>query len=211
MHSILPFLKGRWSMLFDDSEESLSAYKRVRDQYLKNELAYHNLEHIYECFEALDMTSEYADDHSLVQAAIWYHDVVYDSKAKDNEERSADFACTELAKLTIDGNPIDTDAVRALILETKHAKIPSSANACLLVDIDLRILGSDFIRYLRYSYAIRSEYAWVPEVDYKAGRTKVLQSFLDREFIYSTDFFREHYEASARRNLQKEIEILSRK
>lgn len=207
----MPFLlKGRWEMLFDTTDASREAYIRVRDRYQANNLAYHNFEHIFECMEALDVTSTLAEDHTLIQAAIWYHDAIYDPKRKDNEELSAKLAMKELSELTIDGQSINTLAVYELIMATKHAELPTTPDAKLLVDIDLRILGTDVIRYSRYMGAIRSEYGWVPEADYRAGRAKVMQTFLDRAYIYSTDFFREHYEAQARKNIANEIAWLTR-
>lgn len=209
MHPLYPYLRERWNMLFDESPESTIAYDRLTAMINGNKLRYHNLEHIAECLEALDWTFDIADDHTLVQAAIWYHDAVYDPKRKDNEALSADLAADELAKLTIEGKRIDTLAVRRLILATRHTEAQVLADAKLLVDIDLRILGMDYMRYMRYSSAIRQEFAWVPEDHYQSGRTKVLLSFLDREHIYSTDFFREHYEANARKNIANEIAFLS--
>ena len=37
--------------------------------------------------------------------------------------------------------------------------------------------------------AVFFEYAWVTESAFRAGRSKVLQSFLDRTRIYTTDYF----------------------
>ncbi len=210
MSILVPSLATRWRAQFDDTPESRAAYERLTGMMNANALPHHNLDHIADCFEALDWTVASADNHTHVQAALWYHDAFYDSQRKDNEELSADLSETELAKLTIFGKPIDTGAVRQLVMATKHAEVPTTNDAKLIVDIDLHILGTDYIRYMRYSSAIKSEYAWVPAADYRTGRTKVLQSFLDREHIFSTEFFREHYEANARKNLANEIALLSR-
>ena len=96
-----------------------------------------------------------------------------------------------------------------LILATKHNR-PVSGDAALLVDIDLAILGKPADEFDRYDAAIRQEYAWVSEEAYRAGRSKVLQSFLDRTTIYQTEFFRNLYEAQARTNLQRVLHILSK-
>ena len=70
------------------------------------------------------------------------------------------------------------------------------------------ILGKPADEFARYDAAIRQEYAWVSAEAYRAGRSKVLQSFLDRDRIYQTEFFRNRYEEKARENLQRVIKRL---
>jgi predicted metal-dependent HD superfamily phosphohydrolase len=69
-------------------------------------------------------------------------------------------------------------------------------------------LGADPKRYERYAKAIREEYAFVPEPDYRVARVKVLRSFLDRERIYLTDRMYAVGEEFARQNILAEISIL---
>ena len=202
------FLENRWFGLFDRTPASEAAYQRVVGTYRANRLAYHNLAHLYHCFTALDSYYYLADDHTVIQAATWYHDVIYDPKSGDNEEKSASMAAEDLPQLRIQGEPIDVQVVKELIMATKHKALPQGRNATLLVDIDLGILGAEEHKYRRYARAIRSEYSWVPEDAYRNGRAKVLQTFLDRPFIYSTEPFRASYEARARCNLGNEISEL---
>jgi len=96
--------------------------------------------------------------------AIWFHDIVYDPRAKDNEERSADEAAVFLQGTEF------VDSVRILILATEHNEESGSRDARLLCDIDLSILGSERELYQTYSKAIREEYAWVSDEEYRAGR-----------------------------------------
>ena len=202
------FLENRWFGLFDRTPASEAAYQRVVGQYRANRLAYHNLAHLYHCFTALEHHYNLADNHTHIQAAIWYHDVIYDPRRADNEELSATFAAEDIPKLRIGGELVDTATVTALIMATKHQALPQGKDAMLLVDIDLGILGADERKYSRYARAIRSEYSWVAEEAYRTGRAKVLQTFLDRPFIYSTKPFQAEYEARARCNLGNEISEL---
>ena len=70
---------------------------------------------------------------------------------------------------------------------------------------DLAILAAEEKRYARYAADVRKEYAWIPEADYRKGRTEVLKSFLARSQIYHTPVMFEEGEESARRNLRTEI------
>src|SRR5262245_7984483 len=60
---------------------------------------YHTLDHIRVVLETVESLAPSARNLNAVKLAAWLHDVIYDSKASDNEERSADFGerlCHEL-------------------------------------------------------------------------------------------------------------------
>lgn len=82
---------------------------------------------------------------------------------------------------------------------------PVSADAQLLVDIDLAILGADPERFDEYEVQIRQEYAWVPGPLFRRKRREILMDFLARPKIYGTAWFQERFEASARDNLQRPV------
>lgn len=173
--------------------------------YNSPDRTYHNLTHIHSCLAEFEAVRSLAENAVAMKIAIWFHDVIYDTHAHDNEERSADFAREALQKLGADEAFVNN--VVELILATKHNQ-PVSGDAALLVDIDLAILGKPTDEFDRYDTAIRQEYHWVSEEAYRAGRSKVLQSFLDRPSIYQTDHFRTQYEAQARINLARAIRRL---
>lgn len=158
---------------------------------------YHDRRHVSAMLAAIPAEQE---TRELI-AAIWLHDVVYDPRADDNEERSADQARADLA-----GSGIDVERVAALIFGTKHHRA-ETAEQRLLNDLDLGILGAPAEAYARYAADIRSEYAHVPEEAFRAGRSRVLRGFLDLPAIFLGPEFR-HLEAPARANLTAEIAAL---
>jgi predicted metal-dependent HD superfamily phosphohydrolase len=93
-----------------------------------------------------------------------------------------------------------------LIRKTKTHDAGDDADAQVLIDADLAILGADEPAYRTYAEQIRQEYAWVPEPEYWIGRRRVLQKFLDRPRIYH---ILSHLEAAARHNLAAEIARLA--
>jgi predicted metal-dependent HD superfamily phosphohydrolase len=165
--------------------------------------AYHNLEHLE---EVLDWTRQLPVEEpvrSHLQIALWYHDVVYDSRRGDNETASAAWAQRDLSAVGYAA----TAEIVGLILDTKHDREPASSAGQWIVDVDLSILGASSDRFDRYNEAVRAEYRWVPWFLYKRKRRDVLRAFLQRPSIYATEFFKERLEAAARLNLERAIKL----
>jgi len=185
----------------------LQPWQRLHAAYTESWRAYHNLEHIGHCLTEFAHASQLADDPIAVEAAIWFHDVIYDTHRKDNEERSAEFA---LVVLRPAGQAESfCQQVHALILATKHQSQPTFNDAHLLTDIDLSILGQNPDRYAEFEKQIRHEYAWVADKDFAAGRSAVLIGFLRRDQVFTTPTFADRYEKQARANLAWAIEQLA--
>src|SRR5882672_3704553 len=53
---------------------------------------YHTLNHVLAVLDTVESLASYAKNLNAVKLAAWLHDVIYDSKASDNEERSAEYA-----------------------------------------------------------------------------------------------------------------------
>lgn len=184
---------------------------------------YHNLRHIMECLRELSMlkahlkstNSTHLVDFYVLEAALWFHDAVYDPMRQDNEQESAELFCRThdtgiFGPMSMAGNR--GSRVRLLIEHTAHlSKIEEveSADERILInymnDIDLAILGQNKVRYQEYAQDIRKEYSFVPMKDYLLARNAVLSGFLARPEIYKTRFFAEKYELKSRENLGSEI------
>ena len=184
------------------------AWSELERRYREPHRAYHNFDHIGHCLTEFDAVKKLAESPDAVELAIWFHDVVYDTHAKDNEDQSIRHAATELTLAGLGANFIDR--VSGLILATKHASPPASPDAALLVDIDLAILGQPRARYETFEREIRQEYAWVAAPEFVAGRSAILHRFLERPRIYTAESLRVRYEEPARRNLAWAIDELSR-
>jgi len=164
---------------------------------------YHTPRHLGDCLAWFEDAAQRASHPAEVEIALWFHDAVYDLKAKANEARSAAWAEQALAEA---GIAVDVrQRVHALIMATCHAALPASDDAALLVDIDLAILGAMPERFDEYEVQVRQEYAWVPGPLFRRRRREILQGFLARPRIYSTDHFHQRLEAQARSNLQRSV------
>ena len=176
-------------------------------RYTAADRRYHDIHHIDYCLQLFDTVRAWLRNPDPIELAIWFHDAIYDSHKSDNEESSARLADSALTQL---GVPRATrQSVCDLILATKHNAPPADPDAALLVDIDLSILGQPAPIFDAYEAGVRFEYAWVSDSDFRAGRSKVLQSFLDRTRIYTTDYFSAAFESAARQNLNRSIANLA--
>jgi predicted metal-dependent HD superfamily phosphohydrolase len=136
----------RWLELWQRLNVERAAYNALADtfteltqRYAEKHRHYHTAQHIAEClahFDAARALCEHADE---VELALWFHDAIYEPRAKDNESRSAAWAerVTREAGLSQDLS----DRVHDLILKTMHDALPVTRDEQVLVDIDLAILG----------------------------------------------------------------------
>jgi predicted metal-dependent HD superfamily phosphohydrolase len=172
---------------------------------------YHGLAHI-EALLALahEHRTEIADPEA-VEAAIWLHDAIYDSRRSDNEARSAALAAEKLGPLA---SPKRLQRIVAMIEATATHALPdlqdeaAVRDAALFLDMDLSILGAPPAAFDSYETGVRREYAWVDDKAWRWGRAAVLRKFLARPNVFHTDIFRTRYEAQARDNIARSIAAL---
>src|SRR5690348_15882842 len=79
---------------------------------------YHTATHIWHVLETCEKLKAHANHFSAVQFAAWFHDVVYDTRARDNEEKSASYANRAMHDMGI--HPRTTMITCILILKTKN-------------------------------------------------------------------------------------------
>lgn len=182
-------------------------FDRLMAGYGEAGRAYHNTQHLHECLVGLDATGHLVESAPAVEFALWFHDVVYDTRASDNEERSASLAVECLRHAGVAGVEL-APKVHELVMLTKTHHAGADPDGAVMVDVDLAILGHPWSRFEEYDAAIRREYGWVPEDVYTRKRAEVLRRFLNRDFIYSTRFFRESHEQGARENLSKKLMLM---
>ena len=176
-------------------------------RYSEPHRAYHTAQHLDECFSALEGASASAQLPGAVGLALFFHDAIYDTRAHDNEEKSAELVQRVLASVGAE-EPLQS-YVSDLILVTRHAAMPETPDQQLVVDIDLSILSAPQARFDEYERQVRQEYSWVDEAVFRSVRSKILQEFLARPVIYSTASFRDRLEHSARENLKRSVAALA--
>jgi predicted metal-dependent HD superfamily phosphohydrolase len=185
------------------AQPAAGLFERLVACYREPHRQYHTLQHLQECLNQLQPAVELAQHPAEVELALWFHDAVYALQRQDNEQQSALWAQREI--LASGGSPEVADRVFALVMATRHAALPESVDERLLVDIDLSILGAPPQRFDEYERQVRDEYSWVPAWMFRRKRRAVLQEFLTRSPLFSTEHFRNQLEAQARENLRRSM------
>jgi predicted metal-dependent HD superfamily phosphohydrolase len=205
-------LNQRWISLMQSfgvgQEAARLAYANLVNHYSEDGRHYHTLTHVKTLLNVADGLRSLAQDFRAVELSIWFHDVIYDPRANDNEERSSDYARRALQELGLPSKIVDR--VSELILATiTHKPVPGDNDVPIVIDADLSPLGADAASFRRDSQAIRKEFYWIADEEYRANRVERLGEFLKRERIYLTEQMYASLEASARRNISREIRSLS--
>jgi predicted metal-dependent HD superfamily phosphohydrolase len=200
-------LEARWRQTWARLEAPAppGLFRQLLAAYGEAHRAYHTTAHLSHCFDQLDSCGIQAEDPASLELALWFHDAIYDTKAGDNEARSAAWAVSALGFL----DAARLQRIERLILVTQHEAAPEGADQQLLLDVDLSILGAPASRFAEYELEVRREYQWVPEDAYRKARARILEQFQARLALYHTAHFRDALETRARENLRRSLEALS--
>lgn len=207
-------IKAKWHQLLShfqvapNKQESL--WEEIEKHYSSKNRHYHNLTHLSNMIEELEKYEIKIERKELLLFSIFYHDIIYNPIRKDNELKSAEKMKFRLKQINISEEIIDSCFRQILQTQSHQISGSNSTDDKYLLDFDLEILGKDWDAYKEYTQQIRKEYWMYPMPVYKKGRKAAMIQFLEREFIYCTEVYREQKEYQARMNIKREIkEMLS--
>ncbi len=168
---------------------------------------YHTMAHVDACLSLVAEAPLEPADRVVMELAVWFHDVIYEPQASNNELRSAQMATDWMQRVGLDGH----QRVAALIEMTAGHIVAAtdSAEIQLFHDVDLAILGSVPDEYSAYADQIRAEYSWMTDLEYRKGRCGVLETFLARDTIFALAPYQNAFERVARSNLSDELARLA--
>ncbi|MFA8301349.1 MAG: hypothetical protein ACEPOV_14370 [Hyphomicrobiales bacterium] len=181
-------------------------WEEIEQLYSSLSRFYHTLEHIEYMAEMALENKELISNMDAFLFSIFYHDIIYNAKRTDNEDKSAILASKHLSKLNVPEEIISK--CQEYIIATKRHKACSCSDTNMFLDMDLAILGESQLVYNRYSLFIRQEYSCYSDIQYNCRRIILLQRLLSRKRIFKTDLFFNLYEQQARNNINKEITFL---
>ncbi|MFF9913792.1 hypothetical protein [Streptomyces sp. NPDC013457] len=171
---------------------------------------YHTVDHLRAVLDRIDELADQGGEGGeleLVRLAAWFHDAVYRPERSENEERSALLAEKALTEAGLTPHEI-AEVARLVRLTTTHDPAPGDLNGEALCDADLAILATDEGTYGGYTRAVREEYAFVPDEDFRQGRAAILRQLLSLPRLFRTPYGAAAWEERARRNLTRELKEL---
>lgn len=198
----------RWKKLMDSFSipENKETYTKLVSCYSEKHGYYHSSEHIEATLSHLNTVRDLADKPNEIELALWFHDAIYKIFSTTNELDSANWCSEFLIANVVEKGIIER--VHRLIMATIHSAELQTKDEKLMVDIDLSILGAEPKVYDHFEHNVRKEYRFIPYFLYRKKRKEILNSFLEREQVYSTDYFYNKWEANARNNLNRAISNL---
>jgi predicted metal-dependent HD superfamily phosphohydrolase len=185
-------------------------FEEVVKKYSARGRYYHSVSHIRFMASTWEIFEKKLKSPKGIFMAVIYHDIVYNPKRHDNEEKSLKYFVLNVLPHLKKFSKHDTLTVSAGIMATKHNDEVKSfwtgnKDVQYLLDFDLHILGTPHkSEYDWYREGVRKEYKMYSDEDYKKGRKAVLELFLKRKKIYLTEDFLKT-EKIARKNLKNEI------
>ena len=189
-----------------DAKKIIELWNEIEENYSNKKRYYHTLNHLESLLQQLFTIKIKIEDWDTVLFSLYYHDIIYNPLKTTNEEKSAAFAENRMQLIGVPQMTIE-NCVRQILATKKHL-LSADNDTNIFIDADLSILGQPWNVYENYYKQVRNEYSLYPDLIYKPGRKKVLQHFLQMERIFKTDVCFTMFELQAKKNLQKELELL---
>ncbi|MCP4270651.1 MAG: hypothetical protein GY781_01615 [Gammaproteobacteria bacterium] len=197
--------KGQFFKLWpqNDLPKIENIWNILTKHYSEPSRFYHTREHILCCLQQFDKIKHLLNSSDAVQMSIWFHDVIYNIEAKDNEEQSALFF-SQLSKGFLDDSFINK--VSEFINSTKHLTATPSFDQAYLLDIDLSSFGSERVKFYINGDNLRKEAQHLTDKQYTKNQIIFFQMLLNRKQIFFTDYFHKKYESIALGNINHQMQ-----
>ena len=195
------FLAHRELGLWPDWKE----FKTIRASYNEPSRHYHTWQHIYET--CLFVRRHYGFQ-PLVILALFYHDVVYDTASKSNEEESAIVWETYATMRGLHRRAsLKVKSVSDMIRMTARHSVDPNAPLMfsIMSDADMSIFLCPTDHYLAYARHIWLEYSSVGKEAYLTGRLAFLKNVDPEAMFYTHQAKRLVHHARANLDLEKTI------
>jgi predicted metal-dependent HD superfamily phosphohydrolase len=202
--------KSLWERCRADgaSGDPVRVFEELVRKYSEPGRYYHTPGHVDHCLRQFDFASSRMDDADAVEMALWFHDVVYEMDAADeeNERRSAELFDELVGS---DVAPGFRRTVCDLIMVTTHRRIPKTNDERFIIDIDLSSFGLPWDEFVRDSVAVRGEFPHLSDGEFFPKQKLFMKVLLNREHFCFTAFFRDRHERSARENITRYLDSLT--
>jgi predicted metal-dependent HD superfamily phosphohydrolase len=197
-----------------------AVWRRLNEAYNESHRVYHTWSHIDYMLRRLDKLATIRKE--LIVNAIFWHDVIYQTKTTDGKIVDDASNVVNSAALFMEyqdfKSTTDSNAVLMMILGTSnHLGIRPVIEYYegffddydLFIDLDLSELGRGWAAFNKNNEKIRKEFEWVPLREFQIGRRNIFKKFYNAPHLFRTDDARKYLELQAKDNLSKAITQLN--
>lgn len=202
--------KSLWARCANPASEERASvlYRDLKQRYMEPHRRYHTPVHIAHCLKQFDLAKEFMDAPDTVEMSIWYHDIIYEAKALDNELQSAEYF-VEMCGENLSSEFVS--AVHQLIMATIHKEHPATNDERYMVDIDLSSFGLPWERFLKDSEGVRDEFPHMSDEEFYPAQKIFLDALLARNPFCFTEFFQARHGETARENIKAYLASLEKR
>ena len=183
-----------------DAAHVEEVWEHITRGYSEPHRFYHSQRHILFCLKQFERVEDTLGASVAISLALWFHDLILDPAANDNEEQSK-LLFEALAKNHFPADLIEKTS--ALIMSTRHIDAPLNFDESFIQDIDLSSMGESWDSFVRDVDDLRKEYSHLSDEAFKEVTINFYHRMLGREKIYTSDYFHEHCEQVARDNIKR--------
>ncbi|MEM8777403.1 MAG: hypothetical protein AAGF26_00740 [Cyanobacteria bacterium P01_G01_bin.49] len=150
-------LRETWLQLSSKYSKNLSLQQELLTEivtaYQESKRFYHNLDHLVYLVDLANQYQTQIEDFDTLLFSIFYHDIIYQVRQKNNEIESAELAAKRLSSLNYPSSKIQkcSRQIRATI----DHQFNQESDTNWLLDFDLAILGEARSKYVEYTKNIR--------------------------------------------------------
>ena len=155
---------------------AINDWRNIQKAWQEPHRFYHNEEHLAFLLEKIESSNYNSTEKEVLQLIAFFHDIVYQATAQDNELQSA----LLFEKMCKSENSKVIEFVKKAILETKDHQSQDALSG-FFCQLDLSIVyQSSFVELLAWEQKIFKEYQVFDYSLYKAGRLAVLAKLIEK-------------------------------
>lgn len=154
--------------------------KELPHKWSEKSRVYHNTNHLIQIILDIEKSIWFKElnvyEKQALLLASFFHDSIYDSKRKDNEDQSIKYFIASFKEKEKDPKMLNT--VCELIETTKHRKRPINKLQKIFWDADNAKFKKGYNELLKYEKEIQKENSFLTKTEYKEKRIKFLEENL---------------------------------
>jgi len=164
---------------------------------------YHGIAHLDQCLTMCESNRSSFDHPDEIAMALFFHDLVYDTHKTDGMNVFDSASKCEDFLQSSGCNRAAINRITTAICYTTHTMKPVTKDEGLVMDIDLSMI--QYYNFEAIEHLVRKEYEWVPLAEYQRARKDILIRLYLREYLYSSELFRNTLETRTKEQLFRMI------